>query len=153
MSAHPGPADEELLDDVAAVFAASDPAPVEVLARAKAIAHLSRLDEELAELLDGAAMAGVRSTEVTERLRFASRSTTIELRLPADVAERRLVGQVHDVDPDDPPVVRLEQDGVEPLETRCDEDGLFVLREVPRGPVRLRVLGRHADVRTVWFTL
>lgn len=144
--------DDLLLDAVARHYAATDPAPAEVLAHAKAIAHVARLDEELAELLDDAAsLAGVRAG-TAELLRFRASTLTIELRPPSPDAAR-LVGQVVGAPPGSSPRVVLEARDLA-VEASCDEDGFFVIDGAPTGPVRLRVHGPGLPaVRTEWFTL
>lgn len=145
------PTDEELLALVAEHFAVSDPPPAAVLADAKAIAHVTRLDEELAELLEDAALAGVRST-TQELLRFRAAALTIELR-PPEAGADRLVGQVLG-GASEPPVTVIIEGPDHRDETTVDEDGFFQFERVPRGPVRLRVHPADAaPVRTVWFTL
>jgi hypothetical protein len=141
--------DAALLAELGRALGAADPVPADVLAAAKAAIHLPRLDAELAELLEEAAMAGAtRGAATTEVLTFESESMVIDVEV--DTAARRLTGRILPAAAAD---VTLE--GVRGQRTaRADAGGEFSVEDLPSGPVRLRCSTEDGSVVTTgWFTL
>ena len=141
-------ADAALLAELGRALSVSDPVPADVVAAAKAAIHLPRLDAELAELLEDAALAGAtRGAATAEVLTFEAESLLIDVEV--DAAAARLTGRLV---PGGPAAVTLE--GARGSRTtRADAGGEFVVDDLPSGPVRLHcVTDDGVTVTTAWFT-
>ena len=142
-------ADAALIAELGRALSISDPVPADVVAAAKAAIHLPRLDAELAELLDEAAMAGAtRGPSTVEVLTFEAASMVIDVEV--DAGAGRLTGRIL---PATAAEVTLE--GARGTRSaRSDAAGEFVVDDLPSGPVRLRCATEDGSVVTTgWFTV
>jgi hypothetical protein len=74
---------------------------------------------------------------------------SIEVEVSATDGQCTMVGQL---DPPGATSIAVEARGGETLEAPVDEVGRFVVRPVPRGPVRLRIEHAGHLVHTTWVS-
>ncbi|GEM_PF-6060922 len=141
--------DEQLLDELRAIVARTDPVPAHVDEAARAAFGMRSLDELARLLLDSetAADSGMRGTGETRMLSFGAGEVGLELQVDVDRATATLRGLLRGAAG---PVTVEGADGIR-HDTDPDEQGWFVVREVALGRTRLRVAS--ASVITEWFVL
>ncbi|ROS76766.1 hypothetical protein [Cellulomonas sp. PhB143] len=130
--------DEQLLADLARLYAAVDPVPEGLALRSLFTATLAGLESEVLELVDApAALATVRGEAPVEArtITFTSESATIMITLSPDDGGVRVDGWVA---PAGELQVELRSPG-EVRRTTTDHDGRFVLTRTGRGPASLVV--------------
>lgn len=150
--------DEHLADRLAGMLTEADPVPDDVLTAARAALAFRDLDTAVAALIRDSAdepeLAGVRDSEPDRLLSFELPSTpepiTVEVQVGSVAAQRRdLVGQVAGA--------ALAAAGLEAAGERRElqiEDGFFIARAVPAGPVRMVfTTDAGARIATSWVRL
>ena len=144
--------DDELASRLGRVLARVDPVPSDVLAAARASKTWRTIDTELAALMydsvvDSGELVGVRGGGA-RMLTFTSAEVTVELEVLD--GGRSLMGQVGGATG-----ARLElchADGSTPIE--IDHIGHFSCRNVPPGPMSVRVTESHGAVtQTEWVVI
>jgi hypothetical protein len=144
-------ADDDLIADLRRVAGLADAVPAHVMAAARAAFLTRDLDARLAELVaDSAAEAefeAVRQEEGERLLSFVLDDRQVELTVRAEGAGWTLMGQVFGAGAD----AGVLEPGGRSLE--LDELGRFMVRDVPGGPMRLRLRHSGGDVLTSWVTL
>ena len=141
--------DEQLLDELRAIVARTDPPPEHVTRAAQVAFEMRSLDELARLLLDSetSADSGTRGPSETRLLSFAAGEVGIELQVDVDRATATVRGLLRGA----AGPVRIESaDGI-PRQVDVDEQGWFVARDVALGRTRLRV--DSAAVTTEWFAL
>ena len=139
------PADEALLRVVAEAVGGLEAVPPEVVEAAQAAFTWRTIDEELAELVDQAALSFDSSTDAealalrgpatTDRsLTFEYDGVVIDLEVSEVGPEREVAGMVV---PSDPVDIELHRPSGRPWQARADQLGRFRLVGVEPGPVRL----------------
>jgi hypothetical protein len=149
---HPDPT----LEMLRAAIATVDPVPAGLVAMARESLTWRTIDAELAALVFDSAVdevVGVRSAlgpGAAEQVRSMSFETaTGAIELEADIARGRVVGQV--VPARSSPIELRHPGGT--IVDRSDDLGRFRFEGVPRGPVRITVVGEPAAITTEWFVL
>jgi len=131
------PADVAVLDRLAALWSDLDPVPADLVDRIGLALTLDALHTEVAELRRvGSAELAVRADETSieaETITFTTDVLTVMITVHAEGEHVRIDGWAT---PAGVLAVELHQ-GPSILRTESDEDGRFVLTEVPRGPARL----------------
>jgi hypothetical protein len=147
----PSDPDDALQELLGIAVRQADPVPPHVVASARGAWTWRTIDEELAALVFDSAteLTGVRDVRGPRQLTFQAPGVEIEV-MVADPATRRLVGQVV---PAQATTVRLE--GTQgALEQAADRFGRFSFEPVPRGPVRLSIVGNEGTATTTdWVVL
>ena len=137
-------ADVVLLDQLAALWEGLDPVPDDLVDRIGLALTLDALHTEVAELRRvGSAELAVRADETSieaETITFTTDVLTVMITVHAEGEHVRIDGWAT---PTGVLAVELRQ-GANVVTTESDEDGRFVLEDVPRGPARL-VLRRAAE--------
>ena len=137
-------ADLALLDQLAALWDELDPVPDDLVDRIGLALTLDALHTEVAELRRvGSAELAVRADETSieaETITFTTDVLTVMITVHAEGEHVRIDGWAT---PTGVLAVELRQ-GANVVTTESDEDGRFVLEDVPRGPARL-VLRRAAE--------
>lgn len=150
--------DEQILQELAQAIAVADPAPVEVVAAAKASLTWRTIDAELAaltydSLLDDDPLATVRGgvTAGPRALTFELGDVVVDVEVADSGASRQLLGQVV---ADGVVAVVLEQAGRSgSSDLPVDDLGRFRATGVPAGPIRLRCRLAGHEVVTDWVVI
>ncbi|MCW2903256.1 MAG: hypothetical protein JWO67_5521 [Streptosporangiaceae bacterium] len=140
-------ADEELMDEVRAAFAALDPVPALVLAAGREAIRWREPDAALAVLAGESrtGVAGVRGA--SHLLTFEGGHLVVEIEVNGTGADRELVGRLS---PPAPAHVRVRHFGGE-LTARVDRAGHFIVSGVPSGLVSLVFrLPNASSIVTSW---
>jgi hypothetical protein len=133
--------DAAILDDIRALFEATEPVPPDLVARTTFALDLVGLEDEVARLEPvGLLAAGARGAEQSRTITFDSESLTIVVQASPSGATLRVDGWLA------PPAVRRLRlrAGEADFATESDELGRFVVLDVPRGPVQIVVEGEQA---------
>lgn len=148
--------DERLLADLQRVLAIADPMPGYVTAAARAALGMRALDAELAELLSDSdaesALALSRSTRAVRLLSFATSGgeVEVEMQVESDGPGRNIVGQLLGAAAGS---LSFDTDGGS-VEVPLDAAGLFTVRGLPGGLVRMRCTSAAGQpVATSWVLL
>lgn len=142
---------DALLARLRAVLDDVDPVPAPLLAGAKALFGLRRLDEELAELVrdsadDSSRLLAVRGEGDVRLISFETGPVTVELQVTERGSIRDLVAQVTGT-----AVVEAEVETGGGRRLVPVEDCLFTLDGIPAGLLRLRLRTRAGrDLVTSW---
>lgn len=149
--------DDELVDELRALFDATDPVPGHAVATAEASFTWRTIDAELAELVADSAEAplvGVRShvsPAGSRLLTFEGQGLLVEVEISPIGDSRRLLGQLV---PPRPAEIEVRWPGGSMVRS-ADEVGHFAAAAVPAGPVSLvcRFTGTGGPVATSWVTI
>ncbi len=129
---------------------ADEPVPDHVLEAAKAAYTWRTIDAELATLSFDSAVTGAvgaRADRATRELTFEADGGEVEVAVGTDGA---VVGQI--VPPQPATVEVIGPDGAVVVVT--DDDGRFLIDEVPRGPVCFEIVTAAGHrIRTDWIVL
>lgn len=150
-------ADLALLERLRAVVREVDPMPALVPEMARAVFALRTLDDELASVvLDSELveeLSAVRGEQDVRLLSFESPAVGVELQVVRAGPRRDITGQV--VGP--APASVVVQTGGELPDERAvvlDDDGMFLVPDLPAGPARVRVTATGGStVTTPWILL
>lgn len=148
--------DEQLLQDISRVLPVADPMPDHVAAAARAALTMRTIDAELAELLSDSAaeptLAAARSHRPVRLLSFATVGGEVEVEMQVEtVGDRRnIVGQLLGAASGS---LTLDS-AAGSTEVSLDEAGLFTVREIVDGLIRLRCTSTQGrPVATSWVLL
>lgn len=141
--------DEQLLSELRAISARTDPAPEHVMAAARAAFETRSLDELAQLMLDSETSldSGTRGPGETRLLSFAAGDVGIELQVDIEAGTATIRGLLRGASGS----VQIEGAAGVPILVEVDEQGWFVARQVSLGRTRLRVAS--AAVTTEWFPL
>ncbi len=147
--------DDVLLAHLRRVVREADPPPVLVQEMARGAFLLRALDSELAALVHDSAepgqeLAGVRGDGTVRLVSYEVEAVGVELQVVAHGSRRSLTGQV--IGPASGPV--LVQTGTGEHALHPDDTGVFILRDLPAGRLRIS-LTRSGGVTVVtpWTVL
>jgi hypothetical protein len=153
---------DALLVELGGLLARVDPVPPEVIDQARRLFCWRSVDAELAELafdslVDREVAMAVRSGEesVLEPRMLGFDATvdgtdlSIELEVSAVDGQCTMIGQLS---PAGAETLSVQTGDGSTVNVRVDEVGRFLLRPVPSGPVRLRVVHAGHAVQTTWVT-
>ena len=147
----PRESDDVLMHRLGAMLDRLDPTPPEVVAEARALFGLRRLDEELAELVrdsaeDRGGLLVVRGEGDVRLISFETGPVTVELQVTERGAVRDLVAQVTGA-----ALVGAEVETSAGRREVPIEDSLFTADDVPAGLLRLRLhTSTGRDLVTSW---
>jgi hypothetical protein len=134
------PVDLAILDDIRALFKATDPVPSDLVARTAFAIDLVGVEDEIARLDPvGLRAVGARGAEQSRTITFDSESLTIVVQASPSGATLRVDGWLA------PPAVRrlrLRAGDVD-FAAQSDELGRFVVLDVPPGLVQIVVEGEE----------
>jgi hypothetical protein len=156
------PGGDALLDELGGLLARLDPVPPQVLYQARRLFCWRSVDAELAELtfdslLDPEVALAARSDRDSmlepRMLGFAATIDGTDLSIEVEVStmdgECTMIGQLS---PAGAGTISVQTGDGNVADVPVDEVGRFLLRPVPSGPVRLRVLHAGCAVQTTWVT-
>jgi hypothetical protein len=154
--------DAALLVELGGLLARLDPMPPEVLDQARRLFCWRSVDVELAELafdslLDREVALAVRSGEESilepRMLGFDATVDGTDLSIEVEVStmdgQCTMIGQLSPAGAD---TISVQGGDGHVVDVPVDEVGRFLLRPVPSGPVRLRVVHAGHAVQTTWVT-
>lgn len=147
-------ADGQLLSELRAFFARTDPAPPDAIAAAYAAIELRDIESQIADLLrdsvlEDKELAGVRGGG-QRSLSFGAGDRFLEVDVTEVASERRLAGYVVPGAAGSIRFEGLEGDAMAPL----DAHGRFKLEGLKRGPLRMTVdVPGLPPFRTPWLTI
>lgn len=149
--------DDQILAELARAIAASDAAPADVVAAAKASFTWRTIDAELAaltydSLLDDEQLTTVRGATTTgpRALTFELGEVVVDIEVADTGSSRQLLGQVV---ADAVDAVVLERADGQRFELPVDDLGRFRATGVGAGPVRLRCRLDGNEVVTEWVVV
>lgn len=136
--------DARVLGQIASLYDALDPVPSSLVERIQFGITLDALHAELAELQRGADLAGVRADELTEAQTITFTSPSLTTMITVTPGAGDLVRIDGWITPGAGVLVELRlTDGVRT--TTADEDGRFVLDELPRGYAQFVIRPRQGS--------
>jgi len=144
--------DDLLSDRLRAIGATADPVPQLVLDSARAAFALRDLDASLAELVRDSAessLAAVRGDGEDRLLSFESGDVTVEMQVSETGVRRDVVAHVSGATLADATLDTLGASRALPT-----DDGVLVVRDLPAGPLRLRLTTTAgAAIATSWVRI
>lgn len=156
------PGGDALLGELGGLLARLDPVPPQVLDQARRLLCWRSVDVELAELafdslLDREVALAIRSGEESilepRMLGFDATVDGTDLSIEVEVStmdgQCTMIGQLSPAGAD---TISVQAGDGEVVDVPVDEVGRFLLRPVPAGPVRLRVVHAGHAVQTTWVT-
>jgi hypothetical protein len=153
---------DALLDELGMLLSRLDPVPPEVLHQARQLYSWRSIEAELADLafdslLDRDAALAVRSAGESvfepRMLGFSAvvdgEDLAIEVEVTSTDGECTMLGQLS---PPGATTIGVQAGDGEVLDAPVDEFGRFIVRPLPRGPVRLQVAHAGRVVQTTWIS-
>lgn len=128
--------DRALLGELAGVLDLMDPVPDDLVERTKFTLDLEHLDVQVARWETADRLVGVRSHAAPSTITFAVEDLTVMISLAPSLNGNRFDGWLV---PGGPHRIEVRVDGHGSSTTDADEDGRFVLSDVPRGFTQILV--------------
>jgi hypothetical protein len=128
--------DHSLLAELSTVLDLVDPVPDDLVERTQFALDLEHLDVEVARWETASRLAGVRSHAAPSTITFAVEDLTVMISLAPALNGNRFDGWLV---PGGPHRIEVRVEGHESSTTNTDEDGRFVLSDVPRGFTQILV--------------
>jgi hypothetical protein len=149
--------DDELMAELAEAVAEQDAVTDARREAARAAFTWRTVDDELAELLDGAALdagAAVRSSADAPRsLSFGRSGLTLEVEVEGDEVLGQVIGEGAAAGAAVPATVTLRRPDAEDAHVEADASGFFRFTGVGPGPARFVVDQAGWSLTTPWVTL